>query len=354
MIIITDVNIFFDNNYHYLFFFKKNFISMLFFLKCLLLNFKCLLMFFFKVLIFLTLLNTKLSYCFEINELAENIFVHYGSHEDTNKSNKGDIANIGFIVGENSIMVIDTGGTKDIGTNLLRKIKSVSQLPITHIVITHSHPDHFFGTESFLSENAEIIGHEKLNRSLLSNFNFYKELQANNIENEILKNAKLVKANLIVKTNETIKIDLGNRIVEIKAWKSGHTDNDLSVYDLKTKTFWSENIFVNRTPSVRASILGWKRNLDEIMEMDINLVIPGHGKALKKDEAIKPMLNYFERIITQVRMFHKKNRSLQESINSILQTEIINANKVNIENWLLFTEYHYSNVTKAFTELEWE
>ena len=306
------------------------------------------------IIILLFLLSSNKSLSFDVEEIAEGIFVHFGKHEDANKSNKGDIANIGFIIGEKSIMVVDTGGTKLIGKKLLEKIKAISNLPISHVIITHSHPDHFFGTEAFLSENPSIIGHEKLNRSLLSNFNFYKELQSNNIENEVLKDAKLIKANIKIKTGKILKIDLGERIVEIKAWKSGHTDNDLSVYDYKTKTFWSENIFVDRIPSIRASILGWKKNLDEIQKMDINLIVPGHGNVAKKNAALKPILKYFTRLISQVRKFHKNNVSLQESINSILQKEILNSKKVNPEGWALFTEYHYSNLTKVYTELEWE
>ena len=143
------------------------------------------------VFILFLLFNFNKSFSFELEEVADGVFVHLGIHEDANRSNKGDIANIGFILGKKSIMVIDTGGTKVIGKKLLEKIKTISDLPISHIVITHSHPDHFFGTEAFLSENPSIVGHEKLNRSLLSNFNFYKELQSNNIENEVLKNAKL-------------------------------------------------------------------------------------------------------------------------------------------------------------------
>ncbi len=307
-----------------------------------------------KILFIFFLFNAKLSSCFEIEEIAEGIFVHYGVQEDTNKSNYGDIANIGFILGQKSIVVIDTGGSKHIGAELLKRIRKISDLPISHIVITHSHPDHFFGTESFLSQNSKIVGHEKLNRSLLSNFNFYRDLQINNIGDESLKNSKLIKADTIIKTNKVLRINLGNRIIEIKAWESGHTDNDLSVYDLKTKTFWSENIFVGRTPSIRASVLGWKKNLNEIKKMDINLIVPGHGKAKKKEEALDPIINYFDRLIKQVRNFHQKNKSLQESINSVLQNEIIDSKKVNPEKWELFTEYHYSNITKVYTELEWE
>ena len=88
--------------------------------------------------------------------------------------------------------------------------------------------------------------------------------------------------------------------------------------------------------------------------MQIKLIVPGHGNVLDKNQAIKPMINYFDRLISQIRSFHKDNKSLQESINKILQDEILDPKKVNKEGWVLFTEYHYSNVTKAYTELEWE
>ena len=61
-----------------------------------------------------------------MKEVADGVFVHFGTHEDANRSNKGDIANIGFILGKKSIMVIDTGGTKVIGKKLLEKIKTIS------------------------------------------------------------------------------------------------------------------------------------------------------------------------------------------------------------------------------------
>ena len=41
--------------------------------------------------------------------------------------NKGDIANIGFIVGKNSIAVIDTGSSVKIGKEMLNKIKEISK-----------------------------------------------------------------------------------------------------------------------------------------------------------------------------------------------------------------------------------
>ena len=44
---------------------------------------------------------------------------------------------------------------KEINNNFkngrLEKVREISSLPISHIVITHSHPDHFFGAEAFVN-----------------------------------------------------------------------------------------------------------------------------------------------------------------------------------------------------------
>ncbi len=286
------------------------------------------------------------SFCLNFIDVGNKIYVHFGKQEDSNKKNLGDIANIGFIVGENSIAVIDTGSSVKIGQQMLKKIREISKIPISHIIITHSHPDHFLGTEAFMKNKPVIIGHENLNRSLVNNFEFYKALQFNLTKDASVKSTKLFLANKIVEKNKSITINLGERDIVIKAWSSGHTDNDLSVYDKKSKIFWSENIFVNRIPSIRASIKGWRENLNEILKLDIDKIIPGHGPAMSKKEAISPMLEYFDELINEVRNLHKKNKSLDYALKNI--------NQKNKQKWLLFNEYHMTNITKTFTELEWE
>lgn len=297
------------------------------------------------LLLLISFFATK-SFSFNLEEVADKIYVHFGLQEDANKINKGDISNIGFIVGDKSILVIDTGGTPSIGEALYKKINDISDLPISYVVITHSHPDHYFGTNVFINGSADIIGHSKLQRSLDANFEFYKNLQLVNTRDQSVKEFKNFKITKIVNVDKKLTIDLGNRIVEIKAWPSGHTDNDLSIFDKKTRTLWTENIFIKRTPSIRASVKGWKKNLEETSKMDVNLIIPGHGPVKKKNEALRPMLSYFNRLIENTRKFHKNNLSLSKAIE--------NFPSKNLENWLLYNIYHPSNVTKVYTELEWE
>ena len=301
-------------------------------------------------LLIITLFYFSTNFClansFNISEVEKNIFLHYGIHEDSSIKNQGDIANIGFIVGKKSVLIIDTGGTLEIAKNLLKTVKNKTSLPISHVVITHGHPDHYLGSEIFRVSNIQFIGHENLKRSINMNFNFYKTLQASSIEDQSILEIKPVFPDLEIKKNQTFTLDLGDREVKIRAWESGHTDSDLSVYDVKSKILWTENIFVNRIPSVRASILGWKKNLEITSKMDINKIIPGHGKITTKDEALLPMLSYFRRMIKEIRTLHDMGINIETA-----QKEVAKDNK---ENWLLFNDYHISNVTKAYSELEWE
>ncbi len=303
-----------------------------------------------RFFLFQLLLFPLKGFCLDLNfiETKPGLFVHFGKHEDSNQKNLGDIANISYLVGKNSVMVVDTGSSPVIGRKIIDAIKKKTKKPISYVVITHAHPDHFLGLSSFAKEKTikKIIGHEKLGRSLILNFDFYVNQLFESTKDKSLKEAFLVLPNETVKSGEKINIDLGNRMIEIKAWRSGHTDNDLSVYDKKNKTILTENVFVHRTPSIVASIVGWKATLEEMLEMDFKFIIPGHGEIKEKEEAILPMLNYFNALISKVRKFHSENKDLDYVIKNTL-TE-------NKFNWLLYEEYHQRNVSRVFSELEWE
>ena len=48
---------------------------------------------------------------YKVQQVAEGVFYHQGSHEEADAKNLGAIANVGFIIGEQWIAVIDRGGS---------------------------------------------------------------------------------------------------------------------------------------------------------------------------------------------------------------------------------------------------
>ena len=98
---------------------------------------------------------------YAVQEVTTGIFYHQGVHQDPNESNIGAIANVGFIVGEQCVAVIDSGGSYQEGTLLRQAIKQQTELPVCYVINTHVHPDHTFGNAAFKNDQPEYIGHEK-------------------------------------------------------------------------------------------------------------------------------------------------------------------------------------------------
>jgi alkyl sulfatase BDS1-like metallo-beta-lactamase superfamily hydrolase len=69
-----------------------------------------------------------------------------------------DIANIGFVVTDEGILVFDTAGEIERAQKALAAIREVSQAPIVGVVYSHGHGDHTGGVDAFISpdERGEI------------------------------------------------------------------------------------------------------------------------------------------------------------------------------------------------------
>jgi quinoprotein relay system zinc metallohydrolase 2 len=282
---------------------------------------------------------------FPLTEVAEGDFVHFGQVAMTAPGNRGDIANLGVIVGRDAVAVIDTGGSVAVGRDLRAAIGSLTDKPIRYVINTHEHPDHMFGNAAF-NGGAVFVGHHNLPAQLAQRGSYYLRSYREALGPDAIAEVRIVPPTLLV--DQARVLDLGARPIRLLAWGPAHTDCDLTVLDETTGVlFAGDLVFLQHVPVLDGSVKGWLALLPQLAAVPAGLVVPGHGAvAAAWPQALADEQRYLTTLATDARREIAAGTPIERAIPLIARSER--------ERWRLFDDYNARNATAAFSELEWE
>jgi quinoprotein relay system zinc metallohydrolase 2 len=283
---------------------------------------------------------------FGLVEVAPGVHVHRGGHASVEAPGREDIANLSLIVGAQCAAVVDTGGSLRIGRAFARAVREVTELPVCWVINTHVHFDHLLGNAAFSAAGTEFVGHRALAEAVALNRAFFAENFADELAGGGSADDTVVAPSLLV--DDTLELELGGRKLVLKAHPVAHSGQDLSVFDPQTGTlFLGDLLFVERTPSLDGSLLGWLRVLEELPGSGVERVVPGHGPAsVEGGPEIAREVEYLDRLRDDIREAIAEGALPEDVTHRVAAGEE--------SRWLLFEEVHPRNVVRAWQELEWE
>lgn len=198
--------------------------------------------------------------------------------------------NTGVIVGRDSVMVVDAMATPVMAEQFIAKIRTVTDLPIVHLVLTHYHAVRVLGASAFQAPYQ--VGHENMRQLVAERGQQDWESETGRFP-RLFRNAESIPGltwpNVTYADNLTFY--LGDREVQLRWLGHGHTRGDTAIFLPKERVLFSGDLVeAGATPYTGDGyIQDWMETLERVRALGAESLVPGRGDAVrgaKVNEAI--------------------------------------------------------------------
>jgi cyclase len=179
--------------------------------------------------------------------------------------------NVAVMPTSEGVLLVDDKFDQD-GPEILAKVKAISDKPIKYILNTHQHGDHTGGNAFMLTNTpAEILIH--------------KNARANMVAGKQPGLPQVTYA-------DEAQVFIGGKEVSAHHLGRGHTNGDAVILFPSERVLHTGDLFVNGSApfidySAKGSIVEWDKTLERVLQLDFDIVIPGHGPVAKKADLVK-------------------------------------------------------------------
>ena len=189
------------------------------------------------------------------------------------------VPNVGYIVGESAVLVVDTGMGPRNGAAVYEVAKKLAGAKALYLVTTHIHPEHDLGAQAFPDTTKLIRSTDQLKDIAESGLRLAKIFASRSALNaELLKDADFRKADITFERE--YELDLGGVSAKLAAMGPNHTVGDTIIWIESDRVLFSGDIAMRPQPvfaSPHSSRRQWLASLDKLEALKPTIIVPSHG-----------------------------------------------------------------------------
>ena len=210
-------------------------------------------------------------------ELAPGVFAVIGETGEPAPANHGAVANQGILIGDDGVILIDTGTSRRYGEALIAAVGRLTAKPIVLAIDTHQHPAFIFGNGALASHGVPILAHQGVAELIEQRCDkCLKNLQA------ILGAAEMAGTTVVVpsrKIDGATTVTVAGRILDILYAGQTSSPGSISVLDRASGVLFAGGLVsVGRIPDTKDARIGpWVDALKKLRQSAVRLVVPGEG-----------------------------------------------------------------------------
>ncbi|MDH5407190.1 MAG: MBL fold metallo-hydrolase [Gammaproteobacteria bacterium] len=221
-----------------------------------------------------------------------------------NAKNKGFMNNPVFVVTKTGVVVIDPGTSVYTGRMVLRQIRKVTKNPVTHVLDTHIHGDHWLGNQAFSEAypKAILMAHPKM----IAQANAGEAKQWLSLMSQLTKGAtdgtKAVVPDKAIDNQHQFKT--GGITFKILAPKKAHSGTDIMIHIVEDKVLvLGDNVLHKRIGRMDdATFRGNINACDVAINSGAKVFVPGHGPS-GDVHIVKKYRTYLSTIFESVKVY---------------------------------------------------
>lgn len=229
--------------------------------------------------------------------------------------------NSGVVIGDDSVLVIDTTATPVMARELISRIRTVTDKPIKNVVLSHYHAVRVLGASAYRNEGCEHVIASRGTYDLIA------ERGSQDMKSEIERFPRLFQAvesipgltwPTLVFENQLI-LYLGKLEVRIMHVGPGHTKGDTIVWLPQERVLFSGDLVEYQAAAYTgdAQLEEWPQTLETLRSMRAEKLVPGRGPALQNAKEVQAGLDYTRDFVTTLFMSAKESvaagRTLKET-----------------------------------------
>ena len=203
--------------------------------------------------------------------------------------------NSGIIVGDDSVMVIDAQATPSLARQVIQKVRSVTDKPISHLVLSHYHAVRVLGAAEYKASN--IIMSSKA-RSMVV------ERGQEDWDSEFDRFPRLFKGHEEIPGltwptttfDKKMSLFLGKRRVDLYFLGRAHTAGDIVIHVPDSNVLFTGDIVEYKSACYcgDAHLQEWPKTLGKIAKFQAVSLVPGRGDALTDPRQINDAIELTE------------------------------------------------------------
>jgi len=279
-------------------------------------------------------------------EVRPGVHVIVGDLGPQRYENEGLNANLGFVIGADAVVVLNSGPSRRMGDAVLSEIRRRTEKPVRWVINLNSQNQYWWGNAAFEGPGTTFIAHTEAIRIMREQVEDQRKALSDILGERFSASEPVFPTQAV---NDRLILDLGNRPIHIMHLGAAHTPGDLAVWLPRERVLFAGDIvYTERLPAVLplSRTKTWVNAFKQIDELKPDVVIPGHGRPTMLSRAREHTLEYLRHLRSEAKRLFEAGMAPNDAPNRIDQSRwraLVN-----------YQELHRRNADLVFLEVERE